>query len=188
MESRINLGMSQRWIGPDILTQRLKCLRYDFVIFFTKSQPARGYADLLRRVFPREKLTYGSGYVAEYIPILVWLICCLGFAAVSLILPHLVAPSKRTPVKGMPYESGVDPVEDARKPMDIKFYLIAILFLVFDLELIFIYPWAVAFRSEGGLAPEMRPLVMVVLLTLIWTLAIAFLIAWRKGVFEWRQN
>ena len=75
--------------------------------------------------------------MANYLPILIYLIAVIGFAAVSLLAPHIVAPRKRT-VKDMPYESGMDPVGDARKPFDVKFYLIAILFLVFDIELLFL--------------------------------------------------
>ncbi|MFN7706600.1 MAG: NADH-quinone oxidoreductase subunit A, partial [bacterium] len=75
----------------------------------------------------------GLGNVANYLPILIYLIAVIGFAAVSLLAPHIVAPRKRTRVKDMPYESGMDPVGDARKPFDVKFYLIAILFLVFDI-------------------------------------------------------
>jgi NADH-quinone oxidoreductase subunit A len=124
----------------------------------------------------------------DYWPILVWLVASIGFAAVSLLLPHFVAPRKRTSVKGMPYESGVDPIADARKPLDIKFYLIAILFLVFDVELLFIYPWAVALKGDGGLPADFKPIVLMVMLALLVTLAIAYVIAWRKGVFQWRQK
>ena len=77
--------------------------------------------------------------VAAYLPILIYLIAVIGFAAVSLVLPHLVGPRKPTIVKDMPYESGMDPIGDVRKPLDIKFYLMAILFLVFDVELLFLY-------------------------------------------------
>ena len=66
--------------------------------------------------------------MAAHLPILIYLIAVLGFAAVSLLLPHVVAPRKPTKIKDMPYESGMDPVGDARKPFDIKFYLTAILF------------------------------------------------------------
>lgn len=124
--------------------------------------------------------------MAEYFPILIYLVAVLGFAAVSLLLPHLVAPRKKTPVKEMPYESGMDPVGDARKPLDVKFYLMAILFLVFDVELLFIYPWAVAVKE--GFPEEMRLGILSVMVVLIGTLALAYVYAWRKGVFQWRQK
>ncbi|MFO0922764.1 MAG: NADH-quinone oxidoreductase subunit A [Pirellulales bacterium] len=124
----------------------------------------------------------------QYYPILIYLVAVLGFAAVSLFLPHLVAPRKKTLIKEMPYESGMDPVGDTRKPLDVKFYLIAILFLVFDVELLFIYPWAVAVGSEGGFPKEAKPSILAVMTVLIATLGLAYVYAWRKGVFQWRQK
>jgi NADH-quinone oxidoreductase subunit A len=126
--------------------------------------------------------------VSNYLPILIYLVAVVGFAAVSLVLPHIVAPRKRTRVKGSPYESGMDPIGDARKPFDIKFYLIAILFLVFDVELLFIYPWAVSLLAPDGVPQAFRPAVLAVLLVLMATLALAYVVAHRKGVFDWRRK
>ncbi len=126
--------------------------------------------------------------MSNYLPILIYLIAVVGFAAVSLVLPHMVAPRKRTRVKGSPYESGMDPIGDARKPFDIKFYLIAILFLVFDIELLFIYPWAVSLLAPDGVPQAFRPAVLAVLLVLMATLALAYVVAYRKGVFDWRRK
>lgn len=126
--------------------------------------------------------------MSGFLPILVYFVAVIGFAAVSLILPHVVAPRKATPVKDMPYESGMDPVGDARKPLDVKFYLIAILFLIFDVELLFLYPWAVAAKNELASAESWRFAILSVLLILIATLIIAYLYAWRKGVFQWRKK
>lgn len=126
--------------------------------------------------------------MTNYVPILIYLIAVVGFAAVSLLLPHLVAPRKRTRVKDMPYESGMDPIGDARKPFDVKFYLIAILFLVFDVELLFIYPWAVSLLAPDGVPQAFRPPVLAVLLVLMATLGLAYLVAYRKGVFDWRRK
>ena len=126
--------------------------------------------------------------MSNYLPILIYLIAVVGFAAVSLVLPHIVAPRKRTRVKGSPYESGMDPIGDARKPFDIKFYLIAILFLVFDVELLFIYPWAVSLQAPDGVPLAFRPAVLAVLLVLMATLALAYVVAYRKGVFDWRRK
>jgi NADH-quinone oxidoreductase subunit A len=126
--------------------------------------------------------------VASQLPILIYLIAVVGFAAVSLLLPHLVAPRRPTATKDMPYESGMDPVGDARKPFDIKFYLIAILFLVFDIELIFVFPWAVSLLAPDGVPETFRPAVLTVLLVLLVTLAMAYAVAYRKGVFDWRRK
>ncbi|AMV32008.1 NADH-quinone oxidoreductase subunit 7 [Pirellula sp. SH-Sr6A] len=126
--------------------------------------------------------------MANYLPILIYLVAVIGFAAVSLLLPHLVAPRKPTRVKDMPYESGMDPVGDARKPFDVKFYLMAILFLVFDIELIFLYPWAVSLLAPDGVPAEFRPAVLGVLMVLLATLGLAYVVAYRKGVFDWRRK
>jgi NADH-quinone oxidoreductase subunit A len=126
--------------------------------------------------------------VSEYFPILLYLIAVIGFAAVSLILPHLVAPRKHSVVKEMPYESGMDPIGDVRKPLDVKFYLLAVLFLVFDVELLFLYPWAIALKSPDGIPPAQSLPVLWVLLILLVTLGLAYLVALRKGVFEWRRK
>jgi NADH-quinone oxidoreductase subunit A len=126
--------------------------------------------------------------VANYLPILIYLVAVIGFAAVSLLAPHIVAPRKRTRVKDMPYESGMDPVGDARKPFDVKFYLIAILFLVFDIELLFLYPWAVSLLAPDGVPIAFRPAVLAVLTVLMATLGLAYVVAYRKGVFDWRRK
>ena len=126
--------------------------------------------------------------VMSYFPILLYLIAVIGFAAVSLVLPHLVAPRMPTTIKGMPYESGMDPVGDTRKPLDVKFYLIAILFLVFDIELLFLYPWAVALNNPEGIPDEYRIPVLWVLLVLLATLGLAYIVAVKKGIFEWRRK
>lgn len=127
--------------------------------------------------------------LATYYPIFVYLIAVIGFAIAALGAAHLVGPSKRTPTKQMPYESGMDPIGDARQRFDVKFYLIAILFLVFDVELLFLYPWAtVAYREPGDvlLPTELRQPIFVLILVFVATLVIGYVYAWRKGVFQWR--
>ena len=128
-----------------------------------------------------------SESLAAFQPILVFVGVLVGFVLTNLIAAHVIGPRKKTVVKQMPYESGMDPVGDARQPFDVKFYLVAILFLVFDVELLFLYPWAVsAYAGEGGVPPELSGTVYGVMLVFMGTLAIAFVYAWRKGVFRWR--
>lgn len=146
-----------------------------------------------------------SGQLASFLPILIFVAILVGFVVTNLVLAHTVGPRKKTPVKEMPYESGMDPVGDARQPFDVKFYLVAILFLVFDVELLFLYPWAVSAYVEGqhtaegakkiathlghaspGIPLELRGTVFGVMVVFIATLAIAYVYAWRKGVFKWR--
>ncbi len=120
-------------------------------------------------------------------PVFVYLAVLGGFVITNLILAHVIGPRRKTAVKQMPYESGMDPVGDARQPFDVKFYLVAILFLVFDVELLFLYPWAVsAYVSDGGVPDDLRGTVFCLMLVFMATLAIAYIYAWRKGVFRWR--
>ncbi|HEY0984860.1 MULTISPECIES: NADH-quinone oxidoreductase subunit A [unclassified Schlesneria] len=126
-------------------------------------------------------------------PILLFVGVLVGFVITNLTIIHIVGPRKKTAVKQMPYESGMDPVGDARQPFDVKFYLVAILFLVFDVELLFLYPWAVAGYLDDstganpvGVPVELRGTVFGVMLVFMSTLAIAYVYAWRKGVFKWR--
>jgi NADH:ubiquinone oxidoreductase subunit 3 (subunit A) len=127
--------------------------------------------------------------LSTYYPVFIYLVVVLGFAASSIIATQLIGPKRRTAVKLMPYESGMDPVGDARQHFDVKFYLIAILFLVFDVELLFLYPWAVAAYQAPAdpLIPvALRNIVFWEVLIFLATLAVAYVYAWRKGVFRWR--
>jgi NADH-quinone oxidoreductase subunit A len=120
-------------------------------------------------------------------PILLFAAVLVGFCIVNLILAHTIGPKRRTAVKAMPYESGMDPIEDARQPFDVKFSLIAILFLICDVELLFLFPWAVsAYEAKDGVPLEMRTSVFWVMVVFVLTLLIPYVYAWRKGVFQWR--
>jgi NADH-quinone oxidoreductase subunit A len=138
---------------------------------------------------------------AEYTPVFLLLIVAIAIGAGMMISSAILAPSKITQVKQMPYESGMDPIGDARQRFDVRFYLVAIVFLLFDVELLFLYPWAVAQWSGDpsvvapgtevavsltGIPAEFRGLVLLEILVFIIILAAAFGYAWRKGVFEWR--
>jgi len=124
--------------------------------------------------------------LSTYYPIFLFVAIIIGFALTTLLVAHLIAPKKRTPVKLMPYESGMDPIGDARQRFDIKFYLIAILFLVFDVELLFLYPWTAAAYTPDGVPLEMRNIVFIELLVFLTTVVVAYVYAWRRGVFRWR--
>ncbi|MBX7106034.1 MAG: NADH-quinone oxidoreductase subunit A [Gemmataceae bacterium] len=127
--------------------------------------------------------------LSTYYPILIYSVIVIGFSVVTLFGSWLISPGKRTAVKMMPYESGMDPIGDARQRFDVKFYLIAILFLVFDVELLFLYPWAVVAYREGADAlwkAEFGRLVFCEILVFFASLAVAYVYAWRKGVFAWR--
>src|SRR5439155_5580284 len=115
--------------------------------------------------------------LSVYYPILLYLSVILLFAAVMMVLVHRVGPRSETVVKQMTYESGMDPVGDAHQRFDVKFYMVAIMFLVFDVELLFLYPWAVAAYSEpeGGFPPVLARPVFWCVLTFILLLLIAYI-------------
>jgi NADH-quinone oxidoreductase subunit A len=131
----------------------------------------------------------------EFHPLIVYAVILIGFVVTNLVLTHVIGPKNRTPVKQMPYESGMDPVGDARQPFNVRFCLVAILYLVFDIELLFLYPWAVSAYVDGGadaaasgtgIPVELRGTMFGIMLVFIATLVIAYIYAWRKGVFKWR--
>jgi NADH-quinone oxidoreductase subunit A len=127
--------------------------------------------------------------LSTYYPILVYLLIVIGFAVFTLLGSRLIGPRKGTAVTLMPYESGMDPIGDARQQFDVKFYLIAILFLVFDVELLFLYPWAVIAYREGVDAvwrADFGRLVFFEIIAFFASLAVAYIYAWRRGVFAWR--
>lgn len=131
----------------------------------------------------------------EFTPVFLFVIVAV-LTAGGMIGTSLIGPRKKTAVKQMPYESGMDPIGDARQRFDVRYYLVAIVFLLFDVELLFLYPWAVAQWSADlpvavgsaavGIPPVFRNLVFGEILIFIAVLTAAFAYAWRKGVFEWR--
>lgn len=124
--------------------------------------------------------------LSAYFPIFLYLAIILGFAGTTLILAHVIGPRRDTRVKLMPYESGMDPIGDARQRFDVKFYLLAIMFLVFDVELLFLYPWAVVAYRDDGLPELLSGPVFWGVLVFIALLLVAYVYDWRKGVFRWR--
>lgn len=114
----------------------------------------------------------------EYLPILVFLAIA---AAIVVVLPGmswLMAPRRPDPEKLSAYECGFAPFEDARRRFDVRFYLVAILFIIFDLEIAFLFPWAAAFR-EIGLFGFWSMMVFLAVLT------VGFIYEWKKGALEW---
>ena len=124
--------------------------------------------------------------LSAYYPIFVYLIVLIVFAVSVMIMTHTIGPRKKTPVKQMPYESGMDPVGDARQRFDVKFYLVAVMFLVFDVELLFLYPWAVVAYRDGVIPDVLRGPVFWCVLVFILLLLVAYVYDWKRGVFRWR--
>ena len=125
--------------------------------------------------------------IDSWIMILIFLVLVIGFIASALIVSYLLVPHRTGPVKQMPYESGIDPVGQARRRINPHFYLIALLFLLFDVELVFLYPWAGIFGSRQITASD-RALLFAGMAAFIILLGLAYAYAWLKGVFRWRND
>jgi len=118
-----------------------------------------------------------------FLPILLMLIIAVGVGGVILILNWFVGRHRRNPMKLAPYESGVPPIDDARKRVNVRFFQIAMLFILFDIEAAFLYPWAVIYRDAvHGSAGWFIFGEMVLFIVL---LAIGYLYVWQKKTFEW---
>jgi NADH-quinone oxidoreductase subunit A len=142
----------------------------------------------------------------EFTPVFLFILIGILTAVGMVVASALLGPRKFTAVKQMPYESGMDPIGDARQRFDVRYYLVAIVFLLFDVELLYFYPWAVGqwsyaasatgaepgpaaaapIASAVGILPEFRGLVLAEIFVFVAILAAAFAYAWRKGVFTWR--
>ena len=116
--------------------------------------------------------------LTDYLPLAVFLAVSLGFMAVLMIAPFLVAVRNPDPEKVSAYECGFNAFDDARMKFDVRFYLISILFIIFDLEVAFLFPWAATFR-ESGLFGFWSMMVFLGVLT------VGFVYEWRKGALEW---
>ena len=113
-----------------------------------------------------------------WISILLMIALGAGFAAISVLLSSVLGPHKPTAAKAAPYECGMPPVGDARERQSVKFYLVAMIFLLFDIEVAFLYPWAMALRELGW--PGFAQVVLFVLLLLA-----GYVYVWRKGALDW---
>jgi NADH-quinone oxidoreductase subunit A len=142
----------------------------------------------------------------EFTPIFLFILVAM-ITVLGMLGSGLIGPRQANRVKQMPYESGMDPIGDARQRFDVRYYLVAIMFLLFDVELLYLYPWVVGQWSYEpppatvggqagrvpaapgypyGIPPEFRTLVFWEILVFVAVLTAAFAYAWRKGVFTWR--
>ena len=114
----------------------------------------------------------------DYLPLVIFIAIALGIALALLLAPFLVAYRRPDPEKLSAYECGFNAFDDARMKFDVRFYLVAILFIIFDLEISFLFPWAVAF-GDLGLYGFWSVMVFLGILT------VGFIYEWRKGALEW---
>ena len=116
--------------------------------------------------------------LGEYLPVLLFLIVAAGIGVVLLVAGHVLGPKRPESEKLSPYECGFPAFDDARMPFDVRYYLVAILFIVFDLEIAFVFPWAVVFRQLGVVG-------LVEMGIFLGLLVLGFVYVWKKGALEW---
>jgi NADH-quinone oxidoreductase subunit A len=114
----------------------------------------------------------------NYLPVLLFMVIAIGLVAVIVVLSEFLGKKKHFPAKDIPYECGMDPIGDARHRYTVRFYVIAMFFIVFDIEAIFLYPWAVIFKPLGLFG-------FVEMLVFITILVVGLVYVWGKGALEW---
>src|ERR1041384_854737 len=124
----------------------------------------------------------------DYLPILLMFIVAGGFAVGNVLLSQFVGQRKRTRTKLMPYECGKDPVGSARERFSVKFYLIAMIFILFDIEVIFLVPWAAVFKTLAGQSDAMRSFVYVEMMVFVGLLRAGYIYVVKKGAFDWGER
>ena len=123
----------------------------------------------------------------HYAALGVLLLMAIGFGVVNVAATTFLGPSRKGEIKGTVYESGMNPIGSARRRFNVRFFILAMTFLLFDVEIVFLYPWAVTFPSLGGEAVEggLDLLFLGRMLFFVLTTIVAFVYAWRKGVFRY---
>src|SRR5688500_19103803 len=116
--------------------------------------------------------------MGQYLPVLALLVLAVLFAAVSLVASKLLAPSRPSAAKSAPYECGIVPSREPPERFPVRFYLVAMIFIVFDIEIVFLYPWAVNYRELGGFG-------LVEMLTFAVAVFVSFLYMLSRGALDW---
>jgi NADH-quinone oxidoreductase subunit A len=119
-----------------------------------------------------------AGMLFEYLPILILVVLAAAFAVGSIVASAVLGPRRPDPEKLSPYECGIEPLGTARERFSVKFYLVAMLFIIFDMEIVFLYPWAVVFR-------QLRLFGLAAMGTFLLVLLVGYFYVWKKGGLEW---
>jgi len=122
-----------------------------------------------------------TSYTEVYFPVLLQALIAMAVASLMLGLSYVLGKKVKNRVKDLPYESGIVPTGDARQRFSVKFYLVGMLFIVFDIEAIFLYPWAVVYR-------QLKMFAFVEMLVFIILIVCGFFYIWRKGALEWATS
>ena len=117
-------------------------------------------------------------FLKDYLPIILFLIIALGLSLAFVAINYIAAPSKPDPEKLSAYECGFEPFNDSRMEFDVRFYLVAILFIIFDLEIAFLFPWAVSLSNIGALG-------FYSMMFFLFILTVGFIYEWRNGALDW---
>ena len=119
-----------------------------------------------------------SEYLKDYLPIILFLIIALGLSTSFVVINFILAPQKPDPEKLSAYECGFEPFDDSRAEFDVRFYLVAILFIIFDLEIAFLFPWAISLGNIGLLG-------FCSMMIFLFILTVGFIYEWKKGALDW---
>jgi len=119
-----------------------------------------------------------EAYLGDYLPILLFLVMAFGVAVIAVLLSFLLAKHNPDIHKNEPYECGFPPFGDARAKFDVRFYLVAILFIIFDLEIALLFPWAISLHDIGWFG-------FTSMMVFLGVLTVGFIYEWRKGALEW---
>ena len=117
-------------------------------------------------------------FLKDYLPIIIFLIIALGLSVAFVFLNFIFSPQKPDPEKLSAYECGFEPFNDSRMEFDVRFYLVAILFIIFDLEIAFLFPWAISLGKIGLFG-------FISMMIFLFILTIGFIYEWKKGALDW---
>ena len=120
----------------------------------------------------------------QYLPVLLFILVGLAIGVAPQVIGYILGPNRPDPAKNSPYECGFEAFEDARMKFDVRFYLIAILFILFDLEIAFLFPWASIFKDIVA-TESIKMFGFVEMLVFVAILVIGYIYAWAKGALEW---
>ena len=119
-----------------------------------------------------------SDFLQDYLSIILFLVIAVGLSVVFIALNFILSPKKPDPEKLSAYECGFEPFDDSRIEFDVRFYLVAILFIIFDLEIAFLFPWAITLGSIGLLG-------FCSMMIFLFILTVGFIYEWKKGALDW---
>ena len=119
-----------------------------------------------------------SEFLKDYLSIIIFLVIALGLSVAFVVINFILSPKNPDPEKLSAYECGFEPFEDSRMEFDVRFYLVAILFIIFDLEIAFLFPWAISLGSIGLLG-------FISMMIFLFILTIGFIYEWKKGALDW---